>query len=123
LARWALDRFVDEDVRQARRIIAEIDATSLPAKRLQLATDFHTAIYRRAGRPFFVEQVARARNNLNRYWLLAWSGRSFPKNTQAEHKRMLELCVARDRDGLAAFIERHILVSGEVVLEYLRKIQ
>lgn len=120
LARWALDRFGEEDARLASRIIAEIDATSLPAKRLQLATDFHTAIYRRADRPFFVEQVGRARNNLNRYWLLAWSGRRFPENTQAEHKRMLELCVARDRDGLAALVERHILVSGDVVLDYLR---
>jgi DNA-binding GntR family transcriptional regulator len=121
MARWALDHLTDGDIHQASRIIAQIDATPLPAARLQLATDFHATIYRRADRPFFLEQVNRARNNLNRYWLLAWRGRSFPENTQAEHKRMLDLCVARDRDGLAAFIERHILASGEVVLNYLRK--
>jgi DNA-binding GntR family transcriptional regulator len=123
LARWALDRLNDEDIRLASRIIAEIDATPLPATRLRLATEFHTAIYRRADRPFFLDQVNRARNNLSRYWLLAWSGRRFPENTQAEHRRVLDLCVARDREGLATFIERHIVASGELVLEYLKTTQ
>jgi DNA-binding GntR family transcriptional regulator len=123
LASWALDRLTDGDIAQARLMIAKIDASRLPGERLRHATEFHTVIYRRAERPFFLEQVNRSRNNLNRYWQLAWSDRAFPANTQGEHREILDLCIARDRNGLAALIERHILASGEVVLDYLRNVE
>jgi DNA-binding GntR family transcriptional regulator len=35
----------------------------------------------------------------------------------------LDLLVARDRDALMAFIEQHIMTSGEVVLRYLEKLE
>jgi DNA-binding GntR family transcriptional regulator len=77
--------------------------------------------YAGANRPFFLEQVSRARNNLNRYWRPAWGDQTFPVSTQNEHQKILDLCVSRDRAGLTMFIERHIMTSGEVVLQYLQK--
>ncbi|WP_423874743.1 FCD domain-containing protein [Bradyrhizobium sp.] len=74
-------------------------------------------------RPFFLDQVNRARNNLNRYWRLAWGDQTFPVSTQNEHQKILDLCVARDRAGVMAFIEQHIMTSGEVVLRYLRRME
>lgn len=88
-----------------------------------MATEFHTLIYQRADRPFFLEQVNRARNNLSRYWVLAWSERSFPTVTQTEHEDMLTLCVKKDRAGLMDLIERHIIASGNVVLAYLKTLE
>jgi hypothetical protein len=35
----------------------------------------------------------------------------------------LDLCVARDRAGVMAFIEQHIMTSGEVVLQYLQRME
>jgi DNA-binding GntR family transcriptional regulator len=123
LAGWAIDHLTERDIEHARLIMAKIDKTSNPAQRLRLATEFHTVIYARANRPFFLEQVSRARNNLNRYWRLAWGDQTFPVNTQNEHQKILDFCVTRDRAGLTAFIERHIMTSGEVVLRYLQKME
>jgi DNA-binding GntR family transcriptional regulator len=123
LAGWALDRLTKRDIDDARLLMLEIDKTTNAAQRLRLATEFHSVIYMRADRPFFLEQVNRARNNLNRYWLLAWRDKTFPVNTQNEHEQILELCVAKNRVGLMEYIERHIMSSGEVVLHYLRRIE
>ena len=123
LAGWATDHLTDRDIEHARLTLAKIDKTSNPAQRLRLATEFHTVIYARANRPFFLEQVSRARNNLNRYWRLAWGDQTFPVSTQNEHQKILDLCVSRDRAGLTAFIERHIMTSGEVVLQYLQRME
>lgn len=123
LAGWAIDHLTERDIEHARLIMAKIDKTSNPAQRLRLATEFHTIIYARANRPFFLEQVSRARNNLNRYWRLAWGDQTFPVSTQNEHQEILDLCVSRDRAGLMALIERHIMTSGEVVLRYLQKME
>jgi len=35
----------------------------------------------------------------------------------------MDLCVARDRAGVMAFIEQHIMTSGEVVLRYLQRME
>ena len=123
LAGWATEHLTERDIEHARLIMAKIDKTSNPAQRLRLATEFHTVIYTRANRPFFLEQVSRARNNLNRYWLLAWGDQTFPVSTQNEHQKILDLCVSRDRAGLTAFIEQHIMTSGEVVLQYLQRME
>jgi DNA-binding GntR family transcriptional regulator len=123
LAGWALDHLNEADIEQARALIAQIEAARLASERLRLATEFHTLIYRRANRPFFLEQVSRARNNLNRYWLLAWNEKSFPASTQIEHEEILKLCMSKDRDRLMALLERHITASGNVVLTYLRNME
>jgi DNA-binding GntR family transcriptional regulator len=123
LAGWATDHLTERDIEHARSIMAQIDKTSDVAQRLRLATEFHTVIYTRANRPFFLEQVSRARNNLNRYWRLAWGDQTFPVSTQNEHQKILDLCVARDRAGVMAFIEQHIMTSGEVVLRYLQGLE
>jgi hypothetical protein len=81
LAGWALDHLTAGDLEQARALMTKIEAAKFASERLRLATEFHTLIYRRANRPFFLEQVSRARNNLNRYWLLAWNEKSFPGST------------------------------------------
>jgi hypothetical protein len=36
---------------------------------------------------------------------------------------MLEHCVAKDRPGLMASIEQHIMTSGEIVLQYLQGVE
>ena len=123
LAGWAIDHLTEANIEQGRQVMAKIDKTSNPLQRLRLATEFHTIIYARANRPFFLEQVNRARNNLNRYWRLAWADQKFPVSTQNEHQKILDLCVARDRTGLSAFIEQHIMTSGEVVLQYLQRME
>ena len=123
LAGWAIDHLTGRDIEHARLLMAKIDKTGNPAQRLRLATEFHTVIYARANRPFFLDQVNRARNNLSRYWLLAWGDQTFPVSTQNEHQKILDLCVARDRAGVMAFIEQHIMTSGEVVLRYLQRME
>jgi len=123
LAGWALDHLTEGDIEQARRLMDQINSTKFASERLRLATEYHTLIYRRANRPFFLEQVNRARNNLSRYWLLAWNEKSFPTATQTEHEEILKLCIQKDRDGLMALLERHIIASGNVVLTYLRNME
>ena len=75
------------------------------------------------GTACMLEQVSRARNNLNRYWRLAWKDEAFPLDTQNEHKEILELCLAKNRPGLVDFIERHILTSERFVLNHLQQLK
>jgi DNA-binding GntR family transcriptional regulator len=123
LAGWALEHLTESDIERARVVIRKINASRLASERLHLAAEFHTLIYQRANRPFFLEQVSRARSNLNRYWILAWRERSFPADTQAEHEEMLDLCAKKDRVGLMDLVERHILASADVVLAYLQALE
>jgi len=123
LAGWALDHLTERDIEQAGLVMKKIDTAASPAQRLLFATEFHTIIYARANRPFFLEQVGRARNNLNRYLLLAWRDGAFSTATQSEHQDILNLCVARDRAGLMNCIEQHIVASGDVVLRYLQALE
>ena len=123
LAGWALDQLTEYDIEQARVVITKIDGARLASERLRFATEFHTLIYQRANRPFFLEQVSRARNNLNRYWVLAWRQKSFPAVTQTEHEEILSFCAKKDRTGLMDRIERHIIASGNVVLTYLQTLE
>jgi DNA-binding GntR family transcriptional regulator len=123
LAGWALDHLTEYDIEQARRVMTLIDVAQLASDRLRLATEFHTLIYQRANRPFFLEQVSRARNNLNRYWVLAWKEKSFPTLTQTEHEEILTLCVKKERAGLMDLIECHIIASGHVVIAYLQTLE
>src|SRR5262249_31569516 len=104
LAGWAIDYLTEANIEHGCQLMAKIDKTSNPSQRLRFATEFHTVIYARANRPFFLEQVNRARNNLNRYWRLAWGDQKFPVSTQNEHQKILDICVSRDRDGLTAYI-------------------
>jgi DNA-binding GntR family transcriptional regulator len=123
LAGWALDHLTEHDIEQARRVITKINAAQLVSERLRLASEFHTLIYQRADRPFFLGRVSPARNNLNRYWVLAWREKSFPTVTQTEHEDMLTLCVKKDRAGLMDLIERYIIASGNIVLTYLQTLE
>ncbi|WP_158808685.1 GntR family transcriptional regulator [Beijerinckia sp. L45] len=123
LAGWAIDHLTEAHIGHARLVMGKIDKAGDPMARLRLATEFHTIIYMRANRPFFLEQVGRARNNLDRYWRLAWGDQAFPVSTQNEHQKILDLCIARDRAGVMAFIEQHIMTSGEIVLRYLQKME
>src|SRR5262245_5412887 len=57
LAGWALEHLTRNDIEQARLLKDKIEAAKSASEQLRLATEFHTLIYRRANRPFFLEQV------------------------------------------------------------------
>ena len=74
-------------------------------------------------RPFFLDQIDRAPNNLNRYWILAWSGTGFPAKTQGENEEILDLWIAKDKRGLMRLVAQHIEASGHVALNYRSRLE
>jgi DNA-binding GntR family transcriptional regulator len=119
LAAWAMPNLRGEDIAAAATLIKGIEKAKDIASKLALASRFHTAIYQRANRPFFLAQINNVRNNLGRYWRLVWEDKTFAPDTQEDHRAIVRLCKAGDADALAAFIEGHVRRSGDVMIAFI----
>jgi DNA-binding GntR family transcriptional regulator len=119
LAAWAVPNLRAGDIAAATALIREIEKAKDIASKLKLAVRFHTVIYQRANRPFFLAQINNVRNNLGRYWRLVWEDEKFTPDTQDDHRTIVRLCKAGDGGALAAFIEGHVRRSGDIIIAFI----
>ena len=67
---------------------------------------FHTALYRAAGRQMTLDEIARLRQQVDRYIRLHLE--SMRDESQAQHREILDAVRARDRDAALAALTRHL---------------
>jgi DNA-binding GntR family transcriptional regulator len=115
---WAVPRLESRDIKAGRACLDDLDLAETAKERLKLAAEFHTLIYRKADRPFFLGALQGARNNLNRYWRLIWEQDTFTPQSQREHHVILAACEAGDAQLAAKEVGEHIRASGEEVQKY-----
>jgi DNA-binding GntR family transcriptional regulator len=104
----ALPNYTAKDLKAAREILREYDASDQPRRWTELNLEFHLALYRPCGRPRLVkmiEDVVRGTNLHLRQYISHTVGRSDP---QAEHRDILKACAAGDADLAVKLVERHI---------------
>jgi DNA-binding GntR family transcriptional regulator len=118
---WAVPKLDARVIRTARACLDDLDAASSAKDRLKLAAEFHTLIYQKADRPFFLNALQGARNNLNRYWRLIWEQDTFTPQSQREHHVILAACEAGDAEKAAREVGDHIRVSGELVQRFFKR--
>jgi DNA-binding GntR family transcriptional regulator len=92
-----------------------------PAQRyLELNQHYHTQLYTYSDRPRLVEMIAGLRDASSAYLHIYRAAADFPvKRLDAEHRRILAACVARDPDEAAAATREHLENTVEHVASRL----
>ena len=107
-ARLASARDVTEEI---DTIVAMLDSCGTDAALddwHRVGNEFHVALARLSGNPFFIRTITDIMTRLSRArWLEIWSG-SGRATAWAEHHGILERVRARDPDGAAALVVQHI---------------
>jgi DNA-binding GntR family transcriptional regulator len=76
---------------------------------IELNQRFHTQLYEHCGRPRLVEMIAALRDASSAYLHIYRAAEDFPvKRLDAEHRRILAACVARDPGEAAAATREHL---------------
>jgi DNA-binding GntR family transcriptional regulator len=96
-------------------------ASGPPASRyIELNQAFHTELYEHCERPRLVEMIAALRDASSAYLHIYRAAKDFPvKRLDAEHRRILAACVARDGEEAAAATREHLQNTVEHVASRL----
>jgi DNA-binding GntR family transcriptional regulator len=120
---WAIPRMSKADLEQAARILAELDKAKSTDRIIALNARFHEALYAPAGKGRTLAMVANLRMNFERYLRFTWNETHHLGQSQKEHRRLLDLCVAGDVEGACALLKQHILTTGSVLVQRLQSRQ
>jgi DNA-binding GntR family transcriptional regulator len=121
MIRWSVPNLTIGDLQTATSVLAKIERTTDAVEILRLNVEFHEILYRPANRPYFSEEIRRARGKLVRYWRLAREDREHQPRTHHNHRSIVELCRYGHAEQAAEEMELHILETGRLVVDYLRK--
>jgi DNA-binding GntR family transcriptional regulator len=89
---------------------------------LELNQRFHTQLYEHCGRPRLVEMIAGLRDASSAYLHIYRAAADFPvERLDAEHRRILAACLARDADEAAAATREHLQNTVEHVATRLEQ--
>lgn len=116
--RTAIENMSASDIRNARDVLDEIDRE--PSRWGELNAKFHVAITRPANRPRLLSTILSLERNVERY--LHHESRLLGnlRESQREHRRLLDLVRKRDSDAACELLSRHILEPGRIVVERLK---
>lgn len=92
-----------------------------PVRWGDLNRDFHYTLYRESNMPYHVEAVYNALEKTERYLVDQLRMAHSMTRARAEHKAILEACIARDAKTAARLTREHILGAYERFAEYLDK--
>jgi DNA-binding GntR family transcriptional regulator len=97
--------------------------TGPPAARyIELNQRFHTELYSYSQRPRLVEMIAGLRDASSAYLHIYRAAADFPvKRLDAEHRRILAACIARDAERAAAATREHLQNTVEHVASRLER--
>jgi DNA-binding GntR family transcriptional regulator len=116
----ALPNFTRENAREAERILKRYDGSESPREWRDFNLAFHLALYRPCGRPRLVkmiEDVALGTHRFLRTYVSAVVGREQP---QAEHRKLLDLCVAGNAPAALKLLENHIERTKAVIRQQIK---
>jgi DNA-binding GntR family transcriptional regulator len=92
------------------------------ARYIELNQRFHTQLYEHCGRPRLVEMIASLRDASSAYLHIYRAAADFPvARLDAEHRRILAACLARDADEAAAATREHLQNTVEHVATRLEQ--
>jgi DNA-binding GntR family transcriptional regulator len=108
------------DLEKATRILAELDKAKSTDRIIALNARFHEALYAPARKDRTLAMVANLRMNFERYLRFTWQETHHLDQSQKEHRRILDLCVAGDVGGACTLLRQHILATGSLLVERLQ---
>ena len=85
----------------------------------RLNWQFHSILYSRANRPYFMSILRNVNNNGERYTRLQLYLTHGIKRANEEHHKILELCRKRDTSAACKLLRQHILHAGQSLKQVL----
>jgi DNA-binding GntR family transcriptional regulator len=92
----------------------------------QLNWKFHSTLYAAANRPRTLAIIQNLNNDVDRYLRLHLQLTRAVQRAQQDHRKILDLCRKGKVDAACDFLARHILVTGDALIQFLshhRKVQ
>ena len=121
--RWAIPNMLRGDFVQCEQVLDELDASDSVDARILLNARFHALLYAPAKRTRTLELIDNLRMNFERYLRFTWEETHHLEQSQAEHRSILELCKMRDTERACDALRKHILATGDLLVDNLNASQ
>jgi DNA-binding GntR family transcriptional regulator len=114
------ERFEEHWAKPLAALLDEMSTGPAADRYIALNQRFHTQLYEHCGRPRLVEMIAGLRDASSAYLHIYRAAADFPvERLDAEHRRILGACVARDADEAAVATREHLQNTVEHVASRL----
>jgi DNA-binding GntR family transcriptional regulator len=117
---WAIPSMTGADFDEAAHVLRELDRAKSTDRIITLNARFHELLYVAARRDRTTAIITALRLNFERYLRLTWEATPHRDQSQREHWQLLELCRARDVAAASDLLRRHIVATGDLLVERLR---
>jgi DNA-binding GntR family transcriptional regulator len=117
--RWAIPTMVKADFSRCSAILDELDAATTVDQKILLNGRFHMALYAPAAKTKTLELIDLLRMNFERYLRFTWEKTHHEEQSQKEHRAILELCEMRDVEKACDLLRKHILGTGDLLVDSL----
>jgi DNA-binding GntR family transcriptional regulator len=127
LLRHAVPKLEAADIASATQIHAEMtkiyERGTQTSAWTKLNWDFHTTLYKPAGKRQLFAVVENVRQNIVRYVHMHRKLRSSAnlEHTIKEHGKLLEYCASRQTNKAAELLRRHIIQAGDDLIGFLKQ--
>jgi DNA-binding GntR family transcriptional regulator len=121
--RWAIPNMLRADFVQCELVLDELDASDSVDAKILLNARFHALLYAPAKRTRTLELIDNLRMNFERYLRFTWAETHHLEQSQTEHRLILELCKMRDTERACDALRKHILATGDLLVDSLNASQ
>ncbi len=117
----AVPRMSNAALAQAKKCCEAFAKERDPVRWGDLNRDFHFSLYRESNLPYHVTAASSALEKTERYLVDQLRIAHSMTRARAEHKAILEACIARDANAAARLTRDHILAAHELFARHLGK--
>ncbi|HUO00428.1 MAG TPA: GntR family transcriptional regulator [Bradyrhizobium sp.] len=117
---WAIPLLSDADLREADRILSELDKAKATDRIITLNARFHETLYAPSQKERTLGLISTLRLNFERYLRFTWDETHHLEQSQQEHRQILEACRKKDVEGACRLLHRHIAATGQLLVQRLR---
>jgi DNA-binding GntR family transcriptional regulator len=125
LLRLSIPHLTQEDFREAKKVLSkyveELRRDDHVGAWGRLNWQFHSILYSRANRPYFMSILRNVNNNGERYTRLQLYLTHGIKRANEEHHRIIELCQRRNIPAACKLLREHIQHAGQSLKQVLQE--
>jgi len=106
-------------LKKANELLAAIDHEENIAKWGELNWEFHATLYSTAELPRIMGTIRTLHTNIARYLVLYLAGMDYQKQSQQEHRALLQACRAGEVEKAQDILEEHLRSASVHLVEFL----
>lgn len=120
--RRAVPLLTDSELEHAGQILDAAEAATDGAAWGSHDVDFHQLIYALDGRPRLQELIEGLLRRVDRYWLTYGLMLTHRAEFEREHRALLAALAARDADGAATLLGKHLAGAAELLVTEMERV-